>query len=273
MGSAKTIRSGTHGKRELRLVHKDGRFFGMADGQQVVEGDDADLVWQRLHDDAGRGDPRYVGFAGARNRFLGFFPDGFHSARYAEWERDYKVAAKARLDATVPLDEALDGTGFGEAALAVFRATNLLSPFEKTRLQDVLRGPRADAFIRAAARFTLGELKAGLRDMEAALQPHDAAKWTVVTYLPFLWQPEAHMFLKPEVTKDFATRVGHRFAQDYEARLHLPVYESLLDLAAKTEAELASLAPHDRIDVQSFIWAVSHYRDEFMVTPAPNDAS
>ena len=40
-------------------------------------------------------------------------------------------------------------------------------------------------------------------------KPHDAASWTVATYLPFLWRPETHMFLKPEVTKDFAERVGH----------------------------------------------------------------
>ena len=61
--------------------------------------------------------------------------------------------------------------------------------------------------------------------MERALKPHDSAKWTVATYLPFLWQPEKHMFLKPEVTKDFAARVGHRFATDYEARLDFSVYE------------------------------------------------
>jgi hypothetical protein len=29
------------------------------------------------------------------------------------------------------------------------------------------------------------------------------------------------VFLKPEVTKDFAERVGHRFASDYEPRLDI----------------------------------------------------
>lgn len=61
------------------------------------------------------------------------------------------------------------------------------------------------------------------------------------------------MFLKPEVTKDFAARVGHRFALNYEARLDIAVYEDLFDLAAKTSVELADLKPRDRIDVQSFI--------------------
>lgn len=261
MSKAETIRGGKLGKKELRLVRMNGCFFGLVDGVRRVEGDDADDVWRQLHDEAGKNNPQYFGFDGARKRFLKFFPNGFHSAGYAAQERDYKLAAKAKLDATVPLHEAVDGQGFGEAVLAVYRATNMLSPFEKARLQDVLRGPRADDFIRAAARFTLEPRKPNLIAMEQALKPHDSAKWTVVTYLPYLWRPDNHMFLKPEVTKDDASRVGHRFADEYEARLHLPVYERLLDLVVKTERELADMQPRDRIDIQSFIWVVGDYQE------------
>jgi hypothetical protein len=254
----KTIREGKLDDLVLRLVEKDKLFIGLIIAGDVkklqIEGTNADDVWRRLHDEAGKTNPKYFGFDGARARFLRFFPNGFHSAGYAEQERDYKVAAKKKLDAAVPVEKATIGSGFGEAILAVFRATNLLSPFEKTRLQDVLRGPAADPFIRAAARFTMGERKTALFEMAQALKPHDSMKWTVVTYLPFLWRPEKHMFLKPEVTKDFAARVGHRFASDYEPRLEIAVYESLLDLVAKTTAELSDLKPRDRIDVQSFVW-------------------
>jgi hypothetical protein len=52
------------------------------------------------------------------------------------------------------------------------------------------------------------------------------------------------------VTKDFAARVGHRFASDYEARLKLDVYHSLLDLASESEQELSDLEPRDRIDAR-----------------------
>ena len=239
-----------------------GTLFGLIDGREIVNGDDADDVWQRLHDEAGKANPRYFGFDGARARFLRFFPNGFHSTGYSNAERDYKIAAKQRLDKTAPLEQAVDASGLGEAVLAVFRATNLLSPFEKVRLQDVLRGPTADEFIHAAARFTLGERKPALLDMERALKPHESGKWTVATYLPFLWRPESHMFLKPEVTKDFAARVGHRFASDYEPRFDLAVYESLLDLASKTAAELAELKPRDRIDVQSFVWVIGDYKED-----------
>lgn len=253
----KTIRTGKVGDLTLRLVEKDRAFIGLifsADNlkKAQVDGEDADDVWRRLHDEAGKANTKYFGYDGARSRFLQFFKDGFQSAEYADAERNYKIAAKKRLDDTAPLDQAVSASGLGETILSVFRATNLLSPFEKARLQDVLRGPGADDLIRAAARFTLGEGAPALRDMERVLRAHDNAKWTVATYLPFLWRPDQHMFLKPEVTKDFAARVGHRFANEYGATLDIAVYESLLDLVAETEAELAgapSKGPHRRSEL------------------------
>ncbi len=262
MTLARTIRQGKQGKRALRLVEKEGTFYGLADGKVCVEGTEPDRVWQQLHDDAGKSDPNYFGYAGARTRFLNFFPGGFHSEGYAYQERTYKLEAKKKLDATAPLDAALDGSGYGEAILSVYRATNMLSPFEKTRLQDVFRGPDADKVVQAAAMFARDGDKGSLERLETALKPHDAAKWTVATYLPYLWQPEKHMFLKPEVTKDYATRVGHPFASAYQARLTFDVYASLLDLVERTSQELGDLEPSDRIDIQSFIWVVGAYRDD-----------
>jgi hypothetical protein len=263
----KTIRSARVGKLILRLVENKGKFIGVIIDEKdrrkaKIEGDGADDVWCRLHDEAGKLNPKYFGFDGAIARFRHFFPQGFHSSWYEEQERNYKLAAKTKLDLAVPVEAAAIGSGLGEAILSVYRATNLLSPFETVRLQDVLRGPGADAFVKAAARFALGDTHAGLRDMEHALKPHESAKWTVVTYLPFLWQPETHMFLKPQVTRDFAGRVGHRFAADYQPRLAIDIYESLLDLSRETTARLASLRPRDRIDVQSFIWVVGGYPDD-----------
>lgn len=69
------------------------------------------------------------------------------------------------------------------------------------------------------------------------------------------------MFLKPEATKDFALRVGHRFVTDYESSLDFDVYLALLELAHWTEGQISDLNPLDRIDVQSFIWVVGSYTD------------
>ena len=260
--SARTIRQGRLGKHNLRLVEKNCHFFGLVDGQRCVDGSDADDVWRRLHDDAGKADPRYFGFDGARARFLKFSPNGFRSDGFLSMERNYKVAAKRKLDENAPLSDALTGPGFGEAVLSVFRATNLLSPFEQARVTELMRGPNADAFVQAAARFARDGTVPALRELKSELEPHDCAKWTVATYLPFLWRPEVHMYLKPQATKEFAVRVGHPLASVYEAQLDFDVYASLLDLAEQTADRLSDLEPHDRIDIQSFIWVVGDYSEE-----------
>lgn len=204
----------------------------------------------------------FFGFDGARARFHGIFREAFEDKRYLAKERNYKLKAKQRLDELLPLEEAVYSNGKGEAALAVYRATNLLSPFEMMRVTDVLRSADADAFIRAAARFALEPSDQILQALKVVLRPHDIAKWTAMTYLPFLWRPSHHMFLKPTVTRDYASRVGHRFADEYSPEIGNSVYESLLDLAAATERETSDMHPVDRIDIQSFIWVVGKYPPE-----------
>lgn len=261
-GNARTVRQGRLGKRTLRLVEKNKHFYGFVDGQKRIDGSSADGVWRRLHDDAGKADPRYFGFSGARARFLKFFPNGFHSDGFSSQERDYKLAAKKLLEENAPLADATSGTGLGEAVLAAFRATNMLSRFEKARITDMLRSSDADDFVRAAARFAHDGTESALRQLERVLRAHDCAKWTVATYLPLLWRPETHMYLKPEATKNFATRVGHRLERLYEAQLNFDVYSCLLDLVNVTRTELSDLGPRDGIDVQSFIWVVGNYRED-----------
>jgi hypothetical protein len=260
----RTIRTGTIGSVTLRLLANGGEFIGVAFGTDAatkiqLQGRDPEELWSRLVSEVGKLDPSYVGYNGAINRFLHFFPNGLRSKGYENSERAYKLSAKSRLDDTVPLETALTETGFGEAILRVFQATNLLSPFEKVRLQNVLRGPGADAFVQGSARFAADPSASTLGHLKLALQHDGSAKWTVVTYLPFLWLPERHMFLKPEVTKDYASRVGHPLAHKYEAALDINVYQSLLDMADETAREIASLQPRDRIDIQSFIWVVGSY--------------
>lgn len=259
----RTLKETRWNKTTLRLVEKSGAFVGLAiEGgkiQATVEGDSADDVWLRLHDAAMTLSPNYFGFDGAKSRFLKIFQQGFETPSYATHERDYKLEAKCRLDETVPLEAALDGTGHGESILAVFRGTNLLSQFEMIRMQAALRSDQADSFIQGAAKFAFGDINAGLAQMAQALKPHEVAKWTAITYLPYLWLPDSHMFLKPAVTCEFSERVGHAFANNYLPDLDVGVYQSLLDLADTTASKIADLKPRDRIDIQSFIWVVGAY--------------
>ncbi|WP_270934130.1 hypothetical protein [Falsiroseomonas oryzae] len=262
-----TVREESFGKHTLRAVRLNaGGYRGIVlkyGGGRLgpFDATDLDELWDRLKLEAMKAGRAYVGFDGARARFLNHFPRGFEDPGYLKDERNYKLDAKRKLDTTAPLDAAATDAGFGPAVLTVFHGTNLLSPFEKTKLTPLLRGPSADAFVRAAAAFTLGAGDPALQELRRIAHPFESAKWTVLTYLPFLWRPDAHMFLKPTVTQDFAERVGHSFAQAYAPELDIGIYESLLDLVRRTETELAQLGPRDRIDVQSFIWVVGSYED------------
>ena len=123
-------------------------------------------------------------------------------------------------------------------------------------------GSDAEAFVRLSADFADGDRKSALRALKQLLQPHDCAKWTVVTFLPFLWKSEEHVFLKPTMISTFAERVGHHFASVYRPDLDTEVYDALLDLAGETRANLADMAPRDMIDIQRFMWTVVKYEDK-----------
>ena len=265
--ASKTIRQEMMGGITIRLVQQDNKqFAGVVIGKDrnminiyAEPGETRDDVWERLRSEALRSHPSWVGYEGALDRFIEFFPNGFKDKNYFEQERNYKWEAKRLLDELIPLETALDSKDLGEKALRVFQKTNLLSHFETMRVRDALRSGHGDRFVHGAAEFVLQNTVSGLHTMANALKLYDAAKWTVVTYLPFLWQPEEHMFLKPEVTKFFADQVGHEFTWRYKTALDIDIYESLQDLAAKTNREISGLNPRDGIDVQSFIWVVGRY--------------
>lgn len=266
----KTIKETKLGDFVLRLVETGKEFAGVViSGKEIKareNGTNPDEVWRQLHDAAVRLNPLFIGYSSARARFLHFFTEGFSGDYFSREERAYKLKAKEKLDESLPLSTASNGKGLGEAALAAFRATNLLFPVEKAQMKDLLRGPDADLFVRLSAEFAEGDTKVALEELRVLLKSHNCAKWTVVTYLPFLWKPEIHMFLKPMVMKTFAERVGHRFANDYVPELDITVYESLLDLANQTGSKIADLGPRDMIDIQSFIWTVVEYKEEDMTT-------
>lgn len=238
------------------------------DGVVIIDGkvkdklhdEDFDRLKTRLRNLAGTLHPKYWGIDGAIARFQQHFSGGFADAAYLAAERNYKLKAAAKLASILPLDKALDATADDARAIKPVFGTNLLHMTEAVRISVVLAGPNGSAFVRAAARFAMGEHAAGLTAMQAAISPGPAT-WPMVTYLPNLWDPQNQMFLKPKVTKDFAERIGHSFANDYGPQLSADVYASLLDLAETTERDIAVLKPADRIDVQSFIWVVGEYPD------------
>lgn len=261
----KRVHSEDVGKAKIVIVQRDGEYVGTLwkDGKQdeTVSGDDLDRLKGQLRNMAGRLHPDYYGIDGAKSRFLSFFPGGFENPSYKARERNYKLKAREALVTTAPVPAAQQADGAISTACRKGIVTNLLSPFEAARFNEILTSVDGPAYLRAAAAFAEEPAQTTLDAMVKAISPHGAATWPLLTYLPYLWNPERHMFLKPEATADFATRVGHQFTREYDSGRRLEVYQALLDLARWTEEQIADLQPADRIDVQSFIWVVGSYTD------------
>ncbi|MDZ7697765.1 MAG: hypothetical protein U5R49_12870 [Deltaproteobacteria bacterium] len=81
------------------------------------------------------------------------------------------------------------------------------------------------------------------------------ASWPVATILPFLAQPDRHMFLKPGITQAAAKILA--FDLHYNPTPNWVTYDSLLKMTAIYREKLKSLAPNDNIDIQSFFWVIS----------------
>ena len=251
---------------QVIIAENAGSYRGVVlrNGKQEasLDGQDLDQLKAALRNQAGILHPEYYGIKGAKDRFLRFFPKAFDDPEYKKQERDYKDQARAALLAAAPLELALEGDNGLAARCRKGTSTNLLSQFEAARLSEVLASSEGGKFLRAAAAFATLPDQKSLTAMGNAIAPHGRVSWPLVTYFPFLWNPDEHMFLKPTATLDFATRVGDKLARTYEAAMVIGVYEDLLELATDTNTTIADLQPKDRIDVQSFIWVVGSYKDE-----------
>jgi len=210
-----------------------------------------------------------VTFEQARDLFLKHFPQGFEDPAYigdkTSGERKYKWLAHEywveRLGGN-RFQELLssDLTELVSEAGRCIGKVNLLHVTETAALRDALRTESA------ARRFftTLGGLLEADEVCEDVFRPYAeairdlpadrgrVATWPVTTILPFLAQPDRHMFLKPEVTQDAAGALG--FHLNYRAEPNWLTYRRLLEMAHIYRGKLAAWKPRDLIDVQSFFY-------------------
>ena len=206
----------------------------------------------------------FVSMDEAKKLFLRAFPGGFRDPSYLRQERDYKENA-AQFVATQltenVLSRALENGQFSEvckSARQAYAKTNLLSPFESARVTECHRkNSNREPFARALYTLLYGDdFAQAIVDMVNVLKPNDAAKWPIVTYFPYLRYPGEHMFLKPEVTKRCADRLG--FDLHYDPQPNFVTYSSLLKFAAFVKQGISDLHPRDYIDVQSMIWVIGN---------------
>ena len=263
-----TTQSRSYGKATLRWQpSKDGGFSGVviSGGKrgEILHDDDESRLISRLQNEAGKLEPGYVGMDGAIARFLQFMPGGLRGERSVSDEQEYKRTASRELNSVVPIEAALEADRSAADKLRSARVwLNILSPFESMHMKQVLENAEGPAFLRSAARFASGDFAAGAQGMEDALKKYGRQSWPKATYLGYLWDPTSNMFCKPQVTTDFAQRLGHEFCHVYEPEINERVYCSLKELAELTLAATRKLGAEDYIDVQSFIYVVGGYREE-----------
>ena len=203
-----------------------------------------------------------------RRKFAKFYPGGFHDDDYVELERDYKLNAHVRWEASLGREamRRLVAAGkfqeIADTAVRIESRTNLLFSFEKMALRDAVR-TRAGARDFAEGLFALLH---GRGPMETRFEawidavgrlPRKQTRvltWPVLTVFPFLAQPDEHVFLKPLTTRRAADAYGFDFL--YGSKPAWPTYASLLAFASRLERDLADWRPRDRIDIQGFIWVI-----------------
>ncbi|HEX8367178.1 MAG TPA: hypothetical protein VF604_01305 [Pyrinomonadaceae bacterium] len=203
-----------------------------------------------------------------RKRFLRFFPKGFHDPKYIDWERGYKWTAHEQWD------EVLNQRSFrallkkGEFAAIAAHAvrieskTNLLFSFEKMALRDGVKSEDgARVFAAGLYEFLHGAGKTAQKFecwcATLASLPRRQTRvltWTTATIFPFLAQPETHIFLKPNTTRNAAREYGFDFR--YKSRPSWEIYANLLEFAETVRRDQSDLRPRDMIDLQSFIWVI-----------------
>ena len=205
-------------------------------------------------------------FLSARRKFLRKFPGGFRDETYLAWERNYKWEAHREWVEQLSPDKLRSQLNAGASediaarAVKIESGRSLLFSFEKMALRDAVRSEAgAKLFAEGLFEFLHGEgtLEERFEEWVATIEqlPRKQTRvltWPLVTVFAFIAQPNIHIFLKPNTTKNAARKLGLNF--DYRSRPNWATYKSYLEMAAMTRRGIRDLRPRDMIDIQSFLW-------------------
>jgi hypothetical protein len=141
----------------------------------------------------------------------------------------------------------------------IFRATNILSPFEIKAVHKAFA--KADESSSKMLGYTLAFMAnpamQSFKQMADAVSqlPADGGKvftWPIVTLLPFLADPARFIALKPTNTELMAARMGANLK--YDTTPNWETYDAALHMARALFDRLQPLGAKDLIDVQQFMW-------------------
>ena len=140
----------------------------------------------------------------------------------------------------------------------IFRATNILSPFEIKAVHKALaKGDEsATKVLGCTLAFVASPGHPTFKAMAEAVSqlPADGGKvhtWPIVTLLPFLADPAKFLALKPTNTELIAARMA--FDLKYDSTPNWETYDATLRMAAQLLGRLQQIGAKDMIDVQQFM--------------------
>lgn len=255
------------GDSELRLQQSGKRWEGIVVGRSNEKFSAAskealiDLLQKSILESA----DSFVGLEGAQARFLKLFPEGFTDIGLFRETNDGEIAFKRKMaedvQRSLPMDGWPDIKDAPEIALRLLRSKTFIDPYTKNDLARVLRGEKARDYLKICTDFALGEIEDASAEFSFTFKGDNVAKWPALTFLPFFWKPESHMFLKPQFTREYASRIGHSFDIYYSPAPNGDTYTRLMDMVKETKDFLSNLNPSDNIDIHSFMWTVVEYQD------------
>jgi hypothetical protein len=141
----------------------------------------------------------------------------------------------------------------------IFRATNILSPFEIKAVHKAFA--KADESSTKVLGLTLAFMAnpamQSFKQMADAVSqlPADGGKvftWPIVTLLPFLSDPHRFIALKPTNTELIAARMSMNLK--YDTTPNWETYDAFLRMSNALLERLKPLGAKDLIDVQQFMW-------------------
>ena len=207
----------------------------------------------------------------AMERFLRKYSNGFPDAWYRSSHRD------ARMAQTKLWRELFPGTTLRDLAtdqphIAAQHILRVLDLREKPLLHVKNELPRVRAAFMRTEKMTVFLITlADLLDAEKPTAAHYDAylaafgaleypvkktpmTWPIMTSLPFIAQPERHMFVKPIATRTAAGGLG--FELKFKAAPNWVTYERVLAFSDDLLTFIKPRSGEDMIDVQAFITAI-----------------
>ena len=201
-------------------------------------------------------------------KFLFYFKKGYLDTKYVAWEREYKWNAHLSFQEQLNQGEYIkllrkkEYNTISEIAVRIESKTNLLFSFEKMALRDAIKSTGgAQLFAIGLFDYIYGN-KTLQNRFEKFVEiigqlPRKQTRvltWPLLTVFGFIANPNEHMFLKPRVTKEAASK--YQFPFVYNSKPNWYTYNNVLSFADQIKKDTQKYQPKDYIDLQSFIWVM-----------------